>query len=169
MSATAESRSVQPARLGSLAVMGVSAFMLAFALVSQYGFGLRPCALCYWQRWPYWVTIAIGATAFFLRGWWQRALLLLAAATFLTGAGIAFFHVGVEYGWWQGLAECSGGGTASTLEDLRSQLLGAKPVRCDEPQFVFLGLTMAGWNFLLSLLYAGACLFMAARMKEARA
>lgn len=148
----------------ALAVLGVSVFMLGFALVSQHVFGLRPCALCYWQRWPYWASLALGGLALMVPRRAAAAALAAAALAFLAGAGIAFFHVGVEAGWWQGLAECAGAGTADSVEELRRQLLGSQPVRCDEPAFVFLGLSMAGWNFVLSLIYAAAAAFLALRL-----
>lgn len=71
---------------------------------------------------------------------------------FLVNAGIAFFHTGVEQHWWAGLETCSGGGSEpQTLEELRQQLFTAPAARCDTPAFVFMGLSMAGWNVLYCL------------------
>jgi disulfide bond formation protein DsbB len=78
----------------------------------------------------------------------------LAGLIFLIGGGIAVFHVGVEQHWWQGTAECGGASIARTLEELRAQLIGRPVVRCDQAQFHFLGLSMAGWNALISAAYA---------------
>lgn len=131
----------------------LSAITLGAAFVAQYGFGLAPCQLCLWQRWPYTVAILLGLLAWKLPR--ARPLLLaLLALAFATTAGIALFHTGVELKWWAGLESCGGGGTATTLEALRAQVLAAPIVRCDEAAFSFLGLSMAGWNMLWASLLA---------------
>ena len=153
-------------------IVAASAATLGAALVSQYFFGLLPCILCLWQRWPYVATIALGALAMPL---WRRGgdvgpwLMALAGFAFLIGGGIAVFHVGVEQHWWQGTAECGGAPAARTLEELRAQLIGRPVVRCDEAQFRFLGLSMAGWNVLASSAFAAFSLAAAKRRLAAPA
>lgn len=137
---------LQPNRSG-LVVALLSAATLGAAFVAQYGFGLAPCELCLWQRWPYAASIVFGGAALALPRW-RAGLLGLAALSFLVGAGIAVFHVGVEEKWWQGLTSCGGGPTPNSIEALRAQLMTAPVVRCDEAAFRFLGLSMAGWNVL---------------------
>jgi disulfide bond formation protein DsbB len=126
-----------------------SAGALAFAFVAQYAFGLEPCVLCLYQRWPYAAAILLMGVAV-ARPAPRSRLLLLAALVFAVGGGIGAYHVGVEQHWWAGTEACQGGGAAQTVEELRRQLLGRRPVRCDEPSFVFLGLSMAGWNVVFS-------------------
>ncbi|WP_416900317.1 MAG: disulfide bond formation protein B [Minwuia sp.] len=135
----------------AVAVAGIAVLALGTALVAQYVFGLAPCALCVWQRWPYVAALAVAALAFLLKGharWWALA----AAACFAATAGVGVFHAGVEQGLWQGLETCSGAGTPDSLDSLRAQVLGAQPARCDQIPFEFLGLSIAGWNAV----YAGA-------------
>jgi disulfide bond formation protein DsbB len=148
------------AHLAPLGILVASVLTLGAALVSQYGFGLEPCVLCILQRWPYVATIVIGllASAVARRGKAQAALVLLAGLVFLAGAGIAFFHVGVEQHWWVGTAECTGPAGGDSVDALRQQLIGRKIVRCDEIAFSFLGLSMAAWNVLASLAYAALSL-----------
>lgn len=134
-----------------------SAGALIFAFVAQYGFGLEPCVLCLYQRWPYAAAILFMGLAVALPAWRFR-LLGLAALAFAVGGGIGVYHVGVEQHWWAGTEACAGGGPAKTVEELQRQILGRRPVRCDEPSFIFLGLSMAGWNALLSAILAGASL-----------
>jgi disulfide bond formation protein DsbB len=143
------------AHLAPLAILAVSVITLGAALVSQYGFGLQPCELCLLQRWPYAATIVLGllGAAVIRRGKAQAVLVLLAGLVFLIGAGIAFFHVGVEQHLWAGFAECSGPAGGNSVEALRQQLVGRPIVRCDEVAFRFLGMSMAGWNMLASLAY----------------
>ncbi|MBK1695995.1 disulfide bond formation protein B [Rhodovibrio salinarum] len=144
-------------RIVPAAIFAVSVSALAFALISQYGFGLQPCELCIWQRWPYVAAALFGfAAALGPFSRYARVTLVIAAGlAFLTGAGIAGYHAGVEYGWWAGLPGCSGAALSSDVrvEDLQAALAGQdRIVACDEPAFIFAGLSMAGWNFVLSLL-----------------
>ena len=151
-------------RQAPLAIIGASLVMLAGAMFFQYGIGLTPCPLCIWQRWAYVPPILLGLAAFFLPRL-ARPLVLLAGLAFLVGAGIAGYHVGVEFGWWQGLAECSGTtGGATSLEDLRKQLMAVPLIRCDEIAWSFLGISMAGWNMIAQVGFAAACLWAARRM-----
>ncbi|WP_298724016.1 disulfide bond formation protein B [uncultured Ferrovibrio sp.] len=140
-------------RHSGLLVAAASVASLAFAFIAQYGFGLAPCELCIWQRWPYTASILLGLAALLMPRW-RGPLLVLAALSFATGASIAIFHVGVEEKWWQGLASCGGAPTPKTLEELRAQLMTAPVVRCDEAAFRFLGLSMAGWNVIWAGLLA---------------
>jgi len=126
----------------------VPAFLLGGALISQYVFGLFPCEMCYWQRWPHFVAVAVAALAFLFVADSRNARLLtvLAAVAIAASGAIGVFHAGVEYGWWQGLTRCSSGG-AMTLDEL----LNVPLVRCDQVQFSFLSVSMAGWNAIISL------------------
>lgn len=147
----------------SLFLCLVSAAALGSAFYLQHVEGLAPCILCIWQRWPYAAGGALALLAFLLirqhgraRGpdLWAATPLLLSALAFAVGAGIAAFHVGVEQTWWDGLAECSGAGDADTVEGLKAQLLGAPVVRCDEVAWDLYGISLAGYNLLLSLVLA---------------
>jgi disulfide bond formation protein DsbB len=142
----------------SLLLLGAAILSLGSAYLAEYGFGLKPCILCLYERVPY----AIVLVAAFLMLTPKRSpvavnawLKLLCALAFSVGAGIAFFHVGVEHHWWEGTEKCSGSTLAKTLDELKSQILGAPTVRCDEPAFVFLGISMAGYNMLWSIFLAG--------------
>ena len=142
-----------------------SACMLLAAAVFEHGFGLAPCVMCLWQRWPHWIVAVLGALALaFGRTAAGPALTRsvpgLMAAVLLAGAGVAFWHAGVELGLLPGPAVCGGsvsleGDAAAVLDNL----LAAPVVRCDEVSWSFLGISMAGWNGLVSLAMAGlACL-----------
>ena len=127
---------------------GPISLMLA-ALGFQYLGDLHPCTLCIWQRWPHVAAIIIGILYFLFK---IPILAFIVALVFTIGAGIAGFHVGVEYGWWEGLQSCTGTG----LEGLSSkQLLDfSTPVtstNCSVPALIFLDLSMAAWNGLASV------------------
>ena len=131
-----------------------SAALLVGAFAFQYIGGMAPCALCIYQRWPHAAAVIIGVVAL-ATGW--RGLLWLGALAALATAGIGGFHVGVEQGWWEGLASCSAGSIAgiSTADLLNPAADVAAPVRCDEIPWSLFGLSMAGWNMLVSLGLAG--------------
>lgn len=136
------------AGLGSVALLGG-----AFAF--QYIGGLAPCTLCLWQRWPHAAAILIMILALLWKP--TRWIALIGALAALATAGIGVFHVGVEQGWWEGLTSCTGG-TISNIDvaDLLNPNADvAAPVRCDAIAWSMFGISMAGWNALISLGLAG--------------
>ena len=126
----------------------VPAGLLGGALFSQYVGGLYPCEMCYWQRWPHAAAIllALGALLSPLNSLRARPLVLLAALAIAVSGAIGVFHAGVELGWWEGVTHCTATG-ATSLQDI----LNVPLVRCDQVQWEFLGISMAGWNAILSL------------------
>jgi len=127
---------------------------LCLAWIAQYGFGLAPCELCYWQRYGYWVSIVVALIACFTPRQSQARIMSTGALAlaFLGVALIAAFHAGVEYKWWQGFTSCTSNlGQGQTSEDLLAQIENAPIVRCDEPAFTLFGISMAGYNFVYAL------------------
>lgn len=145
--------------------MAGSVLLLAGAFAFQYLGGLAPCKMCLWQRWPHAAAIFIGAAALMVPG---RLLPLLGASAAAITSGIGFYHAGVEQGWWQGPDTCTSSpiGNLST-DDLMDKILNAPLVRCDEIAWQFMGLSMASWNAILSLLLVG--LWLAAAFRPAAA
>lgn len=132
---------------------------LLAAFVSEYGFGLHPCEMCWWQRYPYMIALIVTA-GFTLAGKDDHASLLwLLCLLFAGNAVIAGFHVGVEQKWWQGITTCAAGGGVSSVEDMLKAIKEAALVRCDEIQFSLFGISMAGYNFLITLSLAGFTLW----------
>lgn len=140
-----------------LLAAGGSLAILLGAFAFQYIGGLAPCQLCLWQRWPHAAAIAIGLLALLVtRGALGRLLPLLGALAALTTAGIGAFHVGVEQKWWEGLASCTAGSISgiSTADLLNPDVSVGAVVRCDEIAWQMFGISMAGWNVILSALLA---------------
>ena len=135
----------------------VPAGMLMAAYIAQYGFGLEPCELCLFQRIPYAVAIGLGVISLAVAA--PRALLGLIGLCFLTGMGLAIFHVGVEQHWWQGLSSCSAKLDASDIEKLREQIINGPRARCDDIAWQMFGISMAGYNALASAGLAFAAFF----------
>ena len=131
-----------------------SAALLITALIFQ-SVGYVPCELCILQRWPHLAAAIIGAVLIFI-----DSKLLRWAGALAAGLATAFaiYHAGVEYQWWQGPVACTGGidGMLNmSTQDLMAQLQSAPVTRCDQPQWYFLGLTMAAWNAICSAILTG--------------
>lgn len=134
----------------------VSSALLVTVYYFEYVLKILPCELCYWQRKPHFAIIPLGLLAFALGSHRLRAgLLVLVAAAALGNMGISIFHVGVEYKWWPGLSGCSAPtAIATTIEEARNLIFNSTVVPCDKPGWVFLGISMAGWNGIVSLAMA---------------
>ena len=152
-----------------LALTLLSAGALAAAMLSQYFGGLQPCVLCVYQRLPHFLGVVLGLSSFFVAGKQRRILVGLAGLTWLAGAGIAGFHVGVEQHWWAGTSACgAAAGPAPSLEALTAQILAAPVARCDQVPWSLFGLSMAGQNLVISLFLGVAALSFALRSANRR-
>ena len=151
-----------------IALLLPSALLLG-ALGSQYLGGLHPCEMCYWQRWPHGAAIVLAGLAFTAPAPAQRSrmLTLLAAIAIAVSGAIGLYHAGVELGIFEGITTCTAMATGGSTEDLLRQITHAPIIRCDQIQFSFLGLSMAGWNALLSLGGAAVILWLLAKARRA--
>jgi len=148
-----------PAIAAAVAVAIGSAATILGALFFQYGLGIAPCPLCLEQRIPHYAVIPLAPLVVFAeRSNAPRAVVLgglgLMAVALLIGAGIGVYHSGVEWKWWAGPQDCSGPLTPLGSKDLLQQLQNVNIVRCDEAAWRFLGLSLAGYNVLISLALA---------------
>ena len=143
--------------------------LLGGALGSQYFGGLHPCEMCYWQRWPHGAAIVLALAAFTApaESSRSRALTLLAALGIAVSGAIGVYHAGVEAKIFEGFTQCAAVGKGLTTAELLEQISHAPLVRCDEVQFRFLGISMAGWNAVLSLSGAALILFLNFRTRRA--
>jgi len=164
----------RPAVLAAAAIAGVGAATILGAYFFQYVIGLPPCPMCLEQRIAYYVSIPLAVIIAIGGGAGAPRLLLVAglgiiALAMLGNAGLGTFHAGVEWKWWPGPQECSG--TVTDLGaggDLLSSLNNVTVVRCDEAAWRFLGISLAGYNALISLGLAAVAAWGATRtIKEA--
>jgi len=158
-----------PAALARLVALLLPLGLLGGALASQYLGGLAPCEMCYWQRWPHAAAILFGAIAFTAPADAPRArmLTLAAAAAIAVSGAIGVYHAGVEAGLFEGLTTCSAMAGGGSADELLESIMRTPLVRCDQVQFSFLGISMAGWNAILSL--GGAALVALLLLKDRRA
>ncbi|MFP5329856.1 MAG: disulfide bond formation protein B [Alphaproteobacteria bacterium] len=139
--------------LGRLLALLLPLGLLIAAMASQYLGGLHPCEMCYWQRWPHAAAIPLAALAFTASAVSPRSrlLTLLAAAAIAVSGAIGVYHAGVELGVFEGFTTCTSTARGASTEELLKQIMKVPLVRCDEVQWAFLGISMAGWNAILSL------------------
>lgn len=130
----------------------VSFVLLGGAFAFQYFGGLAPCEMCIWQRWPHGVAIAAGLVggglvrSDLLPSGWARILALLAIAGLVVSGAIGVFHAGVEWKFWAGPSACTGVGYVPGQDEFKPLQI----VRCDEAQWRLFGLSLAGYNAILS-------------------
>ena len=153
--------SLQKAR--ALALL-IPAALLAGAWGFQLIGHLYPCEMCHWQRWPHYAALPIALLAF-VPGMPQRPLVALAAIAIAVSGAIGVAHAGVEYHWWQGFTPCTS--TFSAGGDTLSAIMKAPVVRCDAPQWTFAGISLAGFNAIVSLGGALVILVLLARRNRA--
>ncbi|WP_310468866.1 disulfide bond formation protein B [Sphingomonas sp.] len=139
--------------LGRLIAVLLPLGLLGGALGSEYLGGLVPCEMCWWQRYPHGVAIVLAGLAFTAPAEVQRSriLTLLAAAAIAVSGAIGVYHTGVELGVFEGLTTCATTAAGASNADLLKAIVNTPLVRCDQVQFAFLGISMAGWNAILSL------------------
>jgi disulfide bond formation protein DsbB len=153
--------SLQKAR--ALALL-IPAALLAGAWGFQLIGHLYPCEMCHWQRWPHYAALPIALLAF-VPGMPQRPLVALAAIAIAISGAIGVAHAGVEYHWWQGFTPCTS--TFSSGGDTLSAIMTAPVVRCDAPQWTFAGISLAGFNAIVSL--GGALVILILLSRRSRA
>jgi len=152
------------ARLARLLALLVPLLLLGGAYVSQYGFGLYPCEMCWWQRYPHFAAVALALFAFAASP--ARLWTSLAAFAILASGLIGGFHAGVEYGWWEGLTACATHAGANGGDPLEA-IMNAPLIRCDTAPWKLAGISLAGFNFIFSSAGALAILMLLARRKSA--
>ncbi len=142
--------------------------LLAGAYGSQFIGGLYPCEMCWWQRWPHFAAVPLALVSFALPGMAMRkTMVALAALAILASGLIGGFHAGVEYGWWAGLTACSTTVQAGAGQSTLDAILNAPLTRCDVAPWSLFGVSLAGYNLLISTF--GALAILALLRRGARA
>ncbi len=150
-----------------VAVLAIAAPL--FAQASESWWGLAPCILCLWQRWPYRIAAVLAGLGIVLPGRLRVALIALAGVATLGSAAIAAMHVGVEQHWWPsplpGCAAPTAGPAGGSIDDMMRGLAAAPAKPCDEPTYLIPGLpvSMAAMNLIYALGLGGLALVLARR------
>jgi disulfide bond formation protein DsbB len=160
-----EGMTSNPALLAAVAIAAIAAATLAGAWFFQLVLDIRPCPLCLEQRYAYYLAMPLAAfLAYFAAHGAPRKFLMAGFAVLLVAtlanAWLGGYHAGVEWQFWPGPTDCTGplvdfGKAGNLLE----QLDKVKVIRCDEVQWRFLGLSLAGYNVVISLAMAAIALW----------
>ncbi len=153
-----------PRHASHLLALLLPAALLGGAYVSQYGFGLMPCEMCLWQRWPHMTAIVLAGGALALQSHAAGRMLLMLAALAIAASGvIGAFHAGVEYKWWEGLTDCAVMTSGTSVLDAP---FSTHVMRCDEAPWDLFGISLAGFNALFSI--GGAALILGLLRRASR-
>jgi len=155
----------EPAAVAALAIFVLAAATLIGAWYFEFVLKLAPCPLCLEERLPYHIVIPLAllvAIAALVRAPAKLVSVGFVAiiVAMLCSAALGAYHAGVEWRWWAGPTDCTG-----PLTDLKAggsllnQLQSVHVVRCDEAAWRFLGLSLAGYNVLISLVLAAIAAF----------
>ena len=153
------------ARLARTLALAIPALLLGGAYVSQYGFGLYPCEMCWWQRYPHFVALALAVLAFVAPP--PRLWTALAGLAIVVSGAIGAYHAGIEYGWWQGVTNCTRIVPSDPGASPLDAIMNTPMISCTEAQWRLLGISLAGFNFLFSVAGGLAVLALLARRDRA--
>lgn len=134
-------------RTARVLAAAVPAALLGGAYIGQYAFHLWPCEMCWWQRYAHFAALALALLGLVRPA--RGQLTRLAAVAILIGGLLGLYHAGVEYGWWQGFTACTS--EIQLGDDPLAAIMNAPMVRCDQVQWSLLGISLAGFNFLISV------------------
>ena len=140
-----------------------SAATVGGALLFEHVGGYMPCALCLEQRTPHYIAIPVALLALLSRRLrWRstltRSLLLAVGLLMLWSVALGVYHAGVEWRFWAGPADCAAGGTVDLSGDLLQSLDAVRPPSCVDAALRILGLSLAGWNAILSAVLAAVAI-----------
>jgi disulfide bond formation protein DsbB len=143
-------------RLVPFSIVFFSVGALSIAYTAQYGFDIQPCVLCLYQRIPYALVSVLALAAIMMpRGKWRNLLSGLCVPVFVIGAGLAFYHSGVEQHWWASAAGCGGSLPGETsIVDFQAALMQTPQKPCDAIDWTLFGLSMTVYNVAASCLLA---------------
>ena len=131
----------------------ISSLMLLSAFYLEYFHNAFPCDLCITQRWFHALIISYSLIAIFIsksRFFTNKLILIGLSITWIASSVAGLYHFGIEMNFWKGPDECSS--AIDFSKDTLTYLLNKSPIKCDEIMFKILGLSLAGWNALLSFL-----------------
>lgn len=151
--------------------LAVPLALLAGAFAFEHIGGLYPCEMCWWQRWAHMAALGFALVAVAGGGRLAdrgRFFVRLAAIGIFASGAIGFYHAGVEAGLFEGITQCTAVDTGGSVDDMLNRIMAAPMVRCDEVPWAMWGISMAGWNAILSLATALLILWLSLKRSPIR-
>ena len=125
--------------------------ILISAFLIEHQLGHKPCKLCIYQRVPYFVAILL-ILKMLLTASYQKIALFILALTFLVSASLAFYHFGIEQGFFNESLICKAENPTEALsKEKLLQLLEANPISCKDVSFEMFGFSLAAINTIFSI------------------
>jgi len=132
----------------------INLFVVSSALFIEYILKVKPCALCIYQRYPYYLILLLSAL-FFLKNNWKYSLIILMTLTSIVGFFLAGYHVGIEYGVIDELSSCKTEISKNISKDILLKELQSKLApSCKQVDFKLFGMSLALINMIMSLIFA---------------
>jgi len=132
----------------------INLFVVSSALFIEYILKVKPCALCIYQRYPYYLILLLSAL-FFLKNNWKYSLMILMTLTSIVGFFLAGYHVGIEYGVINELSSCKTEISKNISKDILLKELQSKLApSCKQVDFKLFGMSLASINMIMSLIFA---------------
>lgn len=151
----------RPLQLAHALALITPAALLAGAYAFQYLGGLPPCEMCWWQRYPHMAAVTVALVAVLIANATARRWLVRLAALAIALSGlIGIYHAGIEQKWWQGVTACTAPPLSGSTAEILADVMATPLVRCDAIPWSLFGVSLAGWNAILSLLAAGMILWL---------
>jgi disulfide bond formation protein DsbB len=130
----------------------INFLVISSALFIEYILKVKPCALCIYERYPYYL-ILIFCALFFLKNSWKNQLIILIIITSVVSFFLAGYHVGIEYGLINELSSCKTEFNNNISKDILLKELQSKLApSCKEVGFKLFGLSLASINMIMSLI-----------------
>ena len=135
-----------------ISILALILIILIFAFVIEYKLGHQPCKLCFYERIPYFLSIFLILKILFIKGY-EKITLLILSIVFVFSSVLAFYHFGIEQGFFKESLVCT---TESLSENLSKkellQRLKQNSINCKDVSFRILGLSLAAINTIFSLI-----------------
>ena len=135
-----------------IVILAIISLTIISALIIQYWLGHDPCKLCLYERIPYFLSMLLIIKIIFIKKY-ERIILLILFLVFMGSTALAFYHFGIEQGFFSESLACTTGDLSKTLskEELLEQLKQNR-ISCKDVSFRILGFSLAAINTIFSLI-----------------
>ena len=135
-----------------LALLIFISFILVSAFIIEHKLGHQPCKLCLYERIPYFLSVLLIIKIFFIRIY-ERETLLILSLVFIISTCLAFYHLGIEQGFFKELLACTSENLSENItKDELLEQLSQNIISCKDVSFRIFGFSLAAINTIFSLI-----------------